>query len=396
MLASLAACGGGGGVTASPQTSAASATPNPNVTFTPLPSPQGAALDLSAFTLSGGEQDIIPPGMPGLQYTPDEHMTFLRQPGGTFRLWVSGGGTYGTYLFTTADFVALGAPTMVFGPSGSGTTAFDADYAGAGSVFPASDGTALLMIYHAENHLFNGVVSPGTPFYAGIGLARSTDNGTTWQREGQIIAGHDPQLQTQTSGGAGALTPSAIEVGGFIYVVYREIDPQSAMNGYAIARAPIASDAVPGSWEKYDQGSFSTPGLGGAFTPLNIVLDPTVPGDQRQPDISFNTALNTFLMTTVGNGGIYALTSPDLITWSASTLVFPAPVPDSTAGITGGVHNWYPTLISPSEPADQLTASTGYLYYAKFPGGDTSDHAMYRQAFAITTSPAAASAKRKR
>jgi len=332
--------------------------------------------------------------MPGLQYTPDEHMTFLRQPDGTFRLWVAGGGTYGTYLFTTPDFVTLGTPTMVFGPSGTGTTAFDADYAGAGSVFPASDGTALLMIYHAENHLFNGVDSPGTPFYAGIGLARSSDNGMTWQREGEIISGHDPQQPTQT-GGAGALTPSAIEVGTFIYVVFREIDQQSGVSGYAVARAPIASDGAPGTWEKYDNGAFSTPGLGGSFTPLNITLDPAVPGDQRQPDISFNTSLNAFLMTTVGNGGIYALTSSDLITWSASSLVFPAPTPDAAAGTSGGPRNWYPTLISPSEPADQLTAATGYLYYANFPGNGTADHSLDRQAYTITASAMAASSRRR-
>jgi hypothetical protein len=170
------------------------------------------------------------------------------------------------------------------------------------------------MIYHAENHLFGGVDYPGTPFYAGIGLARSSDGGLTWQREGEIISGHDPQQATQPPSGAGALTPSAIEIGGYIYVCFRELDLQSGVSGYALARAPLSSDGAPGSWEKYDQGTFSAPGLGGAFTPLNIVLDPTVPGDQRQPNISFNTYLNAFVMITIGNGGIYALTSPDLIT----------------------------------------------------------------------------------
>jgi hypothetical protein len=318
-----------------------------------------------------------------LQYTPDEHMPFLRQTNGTFKMWASGGGTFGTYLFRTPDFLALGAPMTVFTPSGAGTTAFDADYAGPGSIFPAANGTDLLMIYHAENHLFSGVDYPGVPFYAGIGLARSQDGGVTWQRLGEIISGHDPQQATQPPSGAGALTPSAVETAGFIYVIFRELDLQSKVGGYGIARAPIGSDGAPGSWQKYDQGLFGSAGLGGSFTPLNIVLDPSVPGDERQPHLSFNTYLHQYLMAMVGNGGIYVLTSPDLLNWSRGIVVLPAPVPDSTA-TSSDVRNWYPTLVSPNEPSDELTGQTGYLYYAKFSGDGTAHHYMYRQAFTIT------------
>jgi len=305
---------------------------------------------VASFTLSGGEQSVLPAGTVASPYVPDEQMPYLRQPDGTFKLWASAGGTYGTYVFATPDLLSLGAPTTVFAPAGAGTTAFDADYAGPGSVFPASNGTDLLMIYHAENHLFGGVDYPGTPFYAGLGLARSSDGGLTWQREGEIISGHDPQQATQAPSGAGALTPSAIEIGGYIYVCFRELD------------------------------------LGGAFTPLNIVLDPTVPGDQRQPNISFNAYLNAFVMITIGNGGIYALTSPDLITWSTAVLVLAAPVPDAQAGSTNGPRNWYPTLMSPDEPSDEETDRTGFLYYAKFLGDGTSHHYMYRQAFTLASS----------
>ena len=100
---------------------------------------------------------------------------------------------------------------MVFAPSGPGTAAFDADYAGPGNIFPAANATDLLMVYHAENHLFSGVDYAGTPFYAGIGLARSSDGGVTWQRQGQIISAHDPQQVTQSSPGAGASTPTVVK-----------------------------------------------------------------------------------------------------------------------------------------------------------------------------------------
>lgn len=302
-------------------------------------------------------------------------------------MWATGSAR--TYGFSSPDLLSLtslatsgAAPVGVLLPSGPGTTAFDADYAGAGSVFPAANGTDLLMIYHAENHLFNGVLSSGSPFYAAIGLARSSDGGVTWTREGQIIGAHDPQSQTQTSAGAGASTPSAIESGGYIYVIYREIDPQSAISGFAIARAPVSSDGALGSWRKYSSGGFDTPGLGGAFTPLNIVLDPTAPGDMRQPQVSFNTYLNQFLMTCVGNGGIYVLASTDLINWTPGTVVLPAPVPDATVNTKTMPFNWYPTIVSTDEPSDQTSDQTGYIYYAKG-DGSSNDHFMYRRAINI-------------
>ncbi len=172
-------------------------------------------------------------------------------------------------------------------------------------------------------------------------------------------------------------------MGGFIYVIFREIDLQSSISGYGLARAPIGSDGAPGSWQKYYQGSFSSAGFGGAFTPLNIILDPSVLGDERQPDLSYNTYLHQYLMAMVGNGGIYVLTSPDLLNWSKGIVALPAPYPDSHA-TSANPKNWYPTLVSPNESCDEITSRTGYLYYATFLGDGTANHYMYRRAFTIT------------
>jgi hypothetical protein len=371
------------------------------VTDSTMPAPQSAtrALTLSVKAIPasevsvilGAEQNVIAPGSPALQYTPDEHFSFQRQTDDTFKLWVSGGGSYGTYGFTSPDLFTLtsmntsnGVPVGVLLPSGAGTPAFDADYAGAGSVFRAADGKDLLMIYHAENHLFSGVDYPGAPFYAGIGLARSQDGGLTWQRQGEIISGLDPQQPTQVATGAGALTPAAIESNGYIYVIYREIDLQSNLKGFAIARAPIPEDAAPGTWHKYYQGAFSTTGLGGNFTPLAIVLDPTVSADRRQPNVSFNSYLGSFVLIAVGNGGIYLATSPDLIQWSAGEVILSAPVPDSTVTPSSEPYNWYPTLVSTDQTSEQATSQTGYLYYAKGLGNGNSYHYMYRRSYTLS------------
>jgi hypothetical protein len=350
---------------------------------------------IRTFTVDvGDEQGVTPPGAPNLLFTPDEHVTYQHQPDGTYKLWAAGGGKNGTFGFTSPDLLVLtsmvttgGTAAGVFLPAGAGTTAFDADYVGADSVFPAANGHDLLMIYHAENHLFSGTDFPGTPFYASIGLARSRDGGLTWQREGQIIAGHDPQQPTQVPTGAGALTPSAIETGGYIYVVFREIDLQTNVSGIALARAPIASDGMPGSWQKYDQGTFGTPGIGGTFTPLAIVLDPARESDRRQPSLSFNSYLGTFVMTIIGNGGVYVATSPDLVTWSAGIVILPAPVPDGGVTPTTAPYNWYADLISPDQPSEATTDQTGFLYYAKGANDGTPHHAMYRRPFIFIGSP---------
>ncbi|SDS82553.1 hypothetical protein SAMN05216490_1891 [Mucilaginibacter mallensis] len=337
----------------------------------------------------GPEQNVIPPGSPGLLFSPDEHLSYLPNASGSFNMWFAADG--GTVGFSTPDMLNLsplksanGVPIPLLAPSGAGGAAFDADYAGSGSVFRAANGSDLLMIYHAENHLFGTNHSNGIPFYAGIGLARSGDGGITWQREGQILSGYDPQEASQPPTGAGIGTPAAIEANGYIYIFFREIDLQSKMEGIGIARSLISDDAVPGSWQKFWNGSFASPGLGGAFTPLQLILDKNVPSDHRQPFVTFNAYLNVYVLIVVGNGGIYMSTSPDLVTWTAGQVMLPAPVPDATVTPSTAPYNWYPTLLSPDRPSETVTGKTGYLYYAKGANDGTSHHAMYRRSFTLS------------
>ena len=348
-----------------------------------------AQLNMSFGVILGAEENVIPPASPGLLYSPDEHLSYLPNTGGGFNIWFAADG--GTVGFSTPDLIHLtslksdnGVSSPLLASSGPGTTAFDADYAGAGSVFKAANGSDLLMIYHAENHLFGTVHSNGNPFYAGVGLARSTDGGVTWERKGQILSAHDPQLPSQASGGAGVGTPSAIEANGYIYVFFREIDPQSNLEGIGVARAPIAEDAVAGSWQKFFNGAYTSPGLGGAFTPLQITLDVNAKSDHRQPFVTFNTYLNAYVLTIVGNGGIYMCTSTDLVHWTAGKVILPAPVPDGTVTASTAPYNWYPTLISPDQPSETITDKAGYLYYAKGANNGTSYHTMYRRSFTLS------------
>ncbi len=344
---------------------------------------------LQFSVMLGEEQNVISPASPGLLYSPDEHLSYLRNTAGGFNLWFAADG--GTVGFSSPDLLNLsslksanGVPSPLLAPSGAGSNAFDADYAGSGSLFHAANGPDLLMVYHAENHLFGTHHNNGSPFYAGIGLARSSDGGITWQRKGQILSAHDPQLASQTSTGAGIGTPAAIAANGYVYIFFREIDQQSGAEGIGVARSPTANDAMPGSWQKLLNGSFSSPGLGGAFTPLQLVLDKNAVSDHRQPFVTFNTYLNAYVLVIVGNGGIYMCTSSDLINWSAGKVALASPVPDAKVTPTTAPYNWYPALVSLDQPSETLTDKTGYLYYAKGADNGTSYHTMYRRAFTLS------------
>ena len=151
----------------------------------------------------GPESNVIPLGQFGTEFTPDEHMSYFRRADGSSLVYWAGGTFAGpgeTVAMTTSDFSSFtplvlkgGNAVSVFSPSGPGTSSFDADYAGPGTVLRAANGSDLLMIYHAENHLFNGIDYPTAPFYAAIGLARSADGGATWTRQGEIITAMTPK-----------------------------------------------------------------------------------------------------------------------------------------------------------------------------------------------------------
>jgi hypothetical protein len=53
----------------------------------------------------------------------------------------------------------------------------------------------------------------------------------------------------------------------------------------------------------------------------------------RQPQVSFNTYLNQFLLICVGNVGVYALTSADLINLTTGAVILLAPVPDAKVNL---------------------------------------------------------------
>jgi len=348
---------------------------------------QAVPLQISAYELrlTGDPEVMIADGQFGLHCIPDAHITFRRTPSG-IDLWFAasdaftqfGGGTVrlqGTFFETLAPNPSSdGKAVPVFLPSGSG---FDKDYAGATSVLTAANGTDLLMIYHAEAHNCGGLDTPST---FGIGLARSSDGGLTWTRQGQIISSSVPQAPCDSIDFYfnGAANPVVVTTRDrdYYYLYFVDYIPGESMrNAVSVARSPVSADAAPGSWTKYYRGRFSEPGLGGSS---DLVIRPAnageVPGSAEMPSVSYNLILQRYLAVVTTDASFNYTASEDGIHWE----------PARSLGFGEGCYPFcYPSLLSLDQPSDGTTTDRGYLYYAHRGVQGTLCHFMERRAFQI-------------
>lgn len=245
--------------------------------------------------------------------------------------------------------------------------AFDHNYAGGGTVYYDAGTGILIHMYHGEYSYPSGT----GPFYAGLGLAFSTDLGTTWHKLGQVISPQAARTGNCTIDvGAGTLVP----VGGYFYAYYTDIGTGCANLGPAVARASISSviaaaqagtpftSGAGNLFQKYYNGSFVQPGVsdlakpqngGGAFSSL------WTSGSDGWPtflNVRYDSYLLQYIAVYVGgwksgSSGVYLRFSSDGLTWGAPTEV----VNDNAA--------FYPTLLNTSGGDPNALGSQFYLYY---------------------------------
>jgi hypothetical protein len=85
----------------------------------------------------------------------------------------------------------------------------------------------------------------------------------------------------------------------------------------------------------------------------------------NNPDLIFNDALNAYLLVFQSDDVLYYSTSSDLMVWSNPIQFMKFDTTNLLALKTvGASYHYYPLLMSPSYPSEQLTGSSGYLFYA--------------------------------
>ena len=342
--------------------------------------PAGASLPASVGIDLGAPQQVFQFGQPdamGMFNVPDMHTAVLRQPDKSYLLWITGniGPSGGSIAkLSTRDFIQYqnagpgtqtkAGPVMSPGcPKGSPSCRqdYDADYVGANSVITAGNGSDLLMFYEAGNQTM-GTGKPGGWEYNVMALARSSDNGLTWARQGVVVSGPDPKPGSVGTAQPGISEPGAIVADGYIYMFFQYVpnldsEPE-APSVIQVARAPLATDGVPGAWAKYYNGAWGEPGLAGRGAA--IVATGKASGCTRPVQIwpAFSTYLNAYVLTFLCNEGWFFSMSTDLVAWSSPTRFLDMPM-------------WRPCqpmdmnyiLVTPGDPGGVIDR-TGYVLYA--------------------------------
>jgi hypothetical protein len=239
-------------------------------------------------------------------------------------------------------------PTPVLGSGPKGT--YDAN----GNWLLASFrvNKSLIAFTHVEDHGFD--CPGGYGEWNAAAVVSSEDDGVTWTRDGLAIG--DPKPCKASFGGAGysSVLPAPGGAPGFIAyggcTAFRSVDPRGA----------------PGTWLRYNGGSFSSPGVNGSSTCLT-----GVPANSCCPIVSFNSYLNAFVMVLTKwgvNSTLFIQTSTDGLTFGDEQVLLDVPAPRAIA---------YGQLIGSSNSSVSGRVAT-LAYAAAPPTGDKPRDFVYR------------------
>ena len=146
-----------------------------------------------------------------------------------------------------------------------------------GGMWYNQDEQKLYAPLHSENH---GIFTT-EPYHIlrEIHLATSTDKGLTWTYEGPIITDNLPGTPRRSnadfagpihSGGDGDHLIYVDERGGYIYIFTDHYTWGGAQFlRHCVARCAMADKMAAGKWQKFYNGSWSEPGLGGKASYVN-------------------------------------------------------------------------------------------------------------------------------
>ena len=233
---------------------------------------------------------------------------------------------------------------------------------------PASD-NVLFGWYHNEP----GGLCPGTHLTAPrIGAVRSTDNGATWHDLGLVLEAPPNTLNCGTTnyyfaGGHGDFSAILDRQGRYLYFLMSTYYGPPSEQGVAVARMLWQDRDNPvGKVQKWHQGQWSQPGLGGRLTPIFPVKQ-----DWHRPDVDafwgpsihWNTHLSQYVLLLNRaidrhwkQEGIYVSFNADLANpagWSTPVKILDSP----------GADRWYPQVIGLDKgETDKLAGRVARLF----------------------------------
>jgi hypothetical protein len=281
-----------------------------------------------------------------------------------------------TYLVTGADFQHLTSASKVLGAGDRGE--FDNQGAGVASVIRLDKN--LYAFYEGrdnEGDLPENGQAGFKGMYCGIGLAESTNDGTTWTKKGEIVSSAKPKDWSDWSGQSirGVGTPSALidATNTYVYLYYVEFSGlKNGNQAICLARAPLSQGPpLPNNWQKFYLDSFNEPGLGGKETP--VIDGSAEKAGAMYPHATYSQSLKKYILTfnfnrvaearqemSLGKSGIYIALSDDGIHWTAPVKLI-STYSQRVIGLSIAIE---PTLVLDSP--DSLTGWLLYAYTAKY------------------------------
>ncbi len=294
----------------------------------------------------GPHRVLMESGHQGLVHFPDEPICILKTRPLTF-LMVSGNSTYLMQGDSWGTSVPL-AKVLSPGPEGS----VDNNYAGISSVYFDKPNRRWIGFYHAEDREGIGKieVTAVQGFYGTICVGESAQDAAEFRKLGPAITADKPKLVRgwETEGGPrdawlaqGVGVPSVCPSadGKFLMCWYAEWSNRVKRGvQICVARSPIDSAGLPGSWKKYYQGGFSEPGIGGHETP--VVAAARGIADTCDPHVQYVKECDRYVMVfgaplyaevlakppRAVSSGLFLTTSQDGVSWNKPVrleVVFP-------------------------------------------------------------------------
>ncbi|NBP05848.1 MAG: T9SS C-terminal target domain-containing protein [Bacteroidetes bacterium] len=294
------------------------------------------------------ESVIVPnPGIPVYPGFPDGHISYFPINDSTYvHIWAG----YESYISSGPDWMHQDSLWgMVLSKGQAGT--YDNGGAWLYSVFPL-DSLHWLGFYHAEDHEFAGYDNTKKIAWKSGAQCESFDGGKTWIKNGQFLTTWLNKPEKPTWGGTGDFSVIRDSANNRWLAYY--VCPNGI--GVAESKDPLGK---PGTWFKLNNGSFSTPGVGGKGDALPFSRGKFAGGN---PSLLFYKPLQVWFMVYHDwkEQGIYYSYSFDHKKWSDACLLLKNPGSPQRL--------WYPTLLSPV--SDKYSNSALYLAYAQWDNVD--------------------------